>query len=414
MTVEIRSLTDDDLPQYLRAYRTGFLLSPDLPDARTVQVRRRQFSGDRLTGAFDGDRCVATFRSFPQEVTAVGGAPVPASAVSQVSVSATHRRQGLLSRMMSDELTAARERGDVMASLVAAEYPIYGRFGFGPATRVADWSVDVARAQLDRCESGPADGGSLRLADGAEVRRVGPPLHQRFRAVQPGAVSRTPIWWELATGAARLPERPWREPFHVVYRDAAGEVRGLATYTTDDTWQAMLPKITLTVRHLLAETAAAERALWRYLLSVDWVATVVGERLAPDSLLPHLLGDARAARITALADFLWLRPLDVPRMLELRRYPTAGSLVLQVHDAAGLAGGRYLLDATEEGAQCTVTTREPDLSLDVGELGALYLGDHSVARLAALGRVTEERPGAVARADTLLHTPRSPWCPDVF
>ena len=414
MTVEIRALTDDDLPQYLRAYRTGFLLSPELPDEQTLRVRRRQYAGNRLKGAFDGGRCVATFRSFPQEVTAVGGAPVPATAVSQVSVTATHRRRGLLSRMLGEELAEARERGDAMASLVAAEYPIYGRFGFGPATRTTDWSVDVARARVDRRWSGPSGGGTVRLADGAEVRRIGPPLHARFRAAQPGAISRDAFWWELATGAARVPEHPWREPCHVVYRDAAGEVQGLATYTTDDTWRHKLPQITLTVRHLLAATPEAERELWRYLLSVDWVATVVAENLAPDTLLPHLLGDPRAAHVTALADFLWLRPLDVPRMLRLRRYPTTGTLVLQVHDPAGLAGGRFLLEATPEGAACAPTTRDPDLSLDVGELGALYLGDQSVARLAALGRVVEERPGAVALADALLHTPRSPWCPDVF
>ena len=36
--------------------------------------------------------------------------------------------------MMSQDLAAAKERGDVVATLIAAEYPIYGRYGFGPAT----------------------------------------------------------------------------------------------------------------------------------------------------------------------------------------------------------------------------------------------------------------------------------------
>jgi hypothetical protein len=35
-------------------------------------------------------------------------------------------------------------------------------------------------------------------------------------------------------------------------------------------------------------------------------------------------------------------------------------------------------------------------------------------RLAALGALDEETPGAAARADLLLHTGRRPWCPDIF
>jgi hypothetical protein len=35
-------------------------------------------------------------------------------------------------------------------------------------------------------------------------------------------------------------------------------------------------------------------------------------------------------------------------------------------------------------------------------------------RLAVLGRLTEHRKGAAEAAETLFHTPRRPWCPDVF
>ncbi len=52
--------------------------------------------------------------------------------------------------------------------------------------------------------------------------------------------------------------------------------------------------------------------------------------------------------------------------------------------------------------------------MDIRELGTLYLGDESAVRLAALGRVEELRPGAAARADTLLRTSRRAWCPDIF
>ncbi len=60
------------------------------------------------------------------------------------------------------------------------------------------------------------------------------------------------------------------------------------------------------------------------------------------------------------------------------------------------------------------TTRSADLTLDIAELGTLWLGDESAVRLAALGRVAEERAGAVALADRLLRAGRRPWCPDIF
>jgi hypothetical protein len=55
-----------------------------------------------------------------------------------------------------------------------------------------------------------------------------------------------------------------------------------------------------------------------------------------------------------------------------------------------------------------------DLTLNVGELAALWLGNESAVRLAALGRVCEEREGAAVVADALLRTSRRPWCPDIF
>lgn len=186
-------------------------------------------------------------------------------------------------------------------------------------------------------------------------------------------------------------------------------------YEVDDKWaDTMQPLNTASVRSLIASTPAAERALWHYLCSIDWVMQVKSGWRAPDDLLPHLLPNPPAARITMQADFLWVRILDVVRALEARTYEGEGALVLEVVDASGMAGGRYLLEASPAGASCTTTTRSADLTLDVRELATLWLGDESVARLVALGRVREEQAGAGRGADALLHTSRRPWCPDMF
>ncbi|MFJ4779441.1 GNAT family N-acetyltransferase [Streptomyces sp. NPDC088762] len=414
MSADVRPIAESELPEWLESLNAGFL-TPGRATASDVAQRAKYSDLARLQGAFDSDtgRCVATFRSFPQELTVPGGAAVPSSAVSNVTVLPTHRRQGLLTRMMAAELAAAQARGDVLSTLISAEYPIYGRYGYGPAASVSEWEIDVPRTGLDRRRPGPVDGGRIDLVDVAEVRRVGPELHERLRAVTHGAVNRDERWWNLTTGLEEMSHRPYKEKFNAVYRTAAGEVAGLATYVSDDHWtDAKLPLNTVQVKDLIAVTPEAQGALWRFLCSIDWVLKVRTGFRAPDDLVTQLLPDPRAARPLAAADFLWVRLLDVVRALGARTYAVPGVLVLEVTDAAGLADGRYRLDA---GSGTCARTQEPaDLRLDVSALGAVYLGDESAVRLAALGRVAEERPGAVALADAVFRTARRPWCPDVF
>ncbi|WP_369247527.1 GNAT family N-acetyltransferase [Streptomyces sp. R41] len=412
--IDVRPITEPETREWIRALNAGFLRSPEVSE-RELADRWSYIVPERTLGAFDGARCVATFRSFPQELTTVGGTPVPANAISNVAVTATHRRRGVLSRMMARDLAAAKERGDVVATLIAAEYPIYGRYGFGPATSTTEWTIDVPRAGLDPRWSGPPDGGRIDLVDAEDVRKIGPELHERFRRIQPGAVSRTDRWWQINTGVLRLDSAPWTEPFYAVYRSPAGEIEGLVSYESDDKWgDAKQPLNTADVNWLIAVTPEAERALWQYLCSIDWITRVKTGWRAPDDLLPHVLPDPRAAHVTTQADWLWVRILDVVRALEARTYAGTGTLVLEVTDRDGLSAGRYRLDAGPDGASCASTTLAAELTLDVGELAALWLGDESAVRLVALGRIREEREGAASVADALLRTSRRPWCPDIF
>ncbi|QES48948.1 GNAT family N-acetyltransferase [Streptomyces venezuelae] len=414
MSADIRSVTESELADWLRTVQTGFLSSPLVTDGDVAQ-RIKYNDLNRTVGAFDPDTggCVATFRTFAQELTVPGGAVLPANAVSAVSVLPTHRRRGLLTRMMTADLAAAKERGDVLATLIAAEYPIYGRYGFGPATSTVEWEIDVARTGLDRRLPVPDDGGRIDLVDAAEARRTGPGLHGRLRAVTPGVVSRDERWWNLDTGLEALDSRPYKEKYFAVYRSADGEAQGYASYRSDEHWtDAKVPLNTVQVSDLLAVNPRAERALWHFLCSIDWVLKVRTGHRAPDDLVTQLLPDPRSARTLVSADLLWVRLLDVVRALRARTYEVPGQLVLEVEDPQGLAAGRYLLDAGA--GTCGTTGAEPDLVLGVAELGALYLGDGSAARLAALGRVRELRPGAVALADAVFRTARRPWCPDIF
>lgn len=416
MALQTRSLQESvaDTDAWSKALNVGFLNSAPVSEEEK-ELRRTRLDLRRARGVFDGERCVATYRSFDQRLTVPGG-EVAANAVTGVTVTSTHRRRGLLSGLITEDLRAAKERGDLVATLIAAEYGIYGRFGFGPASSAARWRVDTAEAGTDPRWSRPECGGSVAFADASEVLKAGPVVHERFRTGQPGAVSREPLFWERYTGQVTIGPRPAKEPFFVIYRDPAGRPAGLLSFTVEVTWDAGVPDGTASVQDLVADGPHAERALWFFLLSLDWVRYVDSGRRAPDDLLPDLLPMPRAARITEQADFLWMRPLDVPGLLRARHYRAAGRLVFEVSDPLGLASGRFALTATGSGgaAECEPTTQPADLLLDTGTLSALYLGDASAVRLSALGRLTERRAGAAGLADLLLRTSRRPWCPDMF
>ncbi|MFH9723236.1 GNAT family N-acetyltransferase [Streptomyces sp. NPDC017254] len=414
MTVDVRAVAESEFSGWQRALRTGFLRPPVVTDAETAD-RLAHADLARTLGAFDRDRIVATFRSFRQEVSTVGGGSLTADAITQVTVSPTHRRRGLLSRMMTADLAAAKERGDAIATLIAAEYPIYGRFGFGPASWAAEWSVDVRRAGLDPRRSGrPEDGGRIDLSDAEEIRKVGPEVHRRLGGVRAAVTDRSPRDWAVGTGLGVRSE-PWKEPFYAIYRAESGEAEGFVAYTADDKWDdAKQPLNTATVRDLIAVTPAAERALWHYLCSVDWITTVRSGYRATDDPLPLLLPDPRAAKVLTHADMLWVRVLDVVRVLESRTYPVADGLVLDLRDGDGLAGGRYRLDASPDGVSCVRTAESADLAFDIAELGTLVFGDESAVRLARLGRIEELTAGAAGRADLLFRTSLRPFSPDIF
>jgi hypothetical protein len=75
---------------------------------------------------------------------------------------------------------------------------------------------------------------------------------------------------------------------------------------------------------------------------------------------------------------------------------------------------RVALEGGPDGATCDVTAETADLTVDVGDLGASYLGGTPLWPVAAAGQVAEHRPGAVAAFDHLFLSDRPPWCSTWF
>ena len=90
---------------------------------------------------------VATYSSWDKAIN-TGGDPLPLRMITDITVSPTHRRRGLLRHLISDDLRDAADMGVPLAALTVSEGSIYGRFGFGPATRVQYVEVDTTSPAL--------------------------------------------------------------------------------------------------------------------------------------------------------------------------------------------------------------------------------------------------------------------------
>src|ERR1700730_1288533 len=79
---------------------------------------------DRTWAAFDGPALVGTLRSFATAFTVPGPSQVNVAALTNVTGAPTHRRQGILTEMISADLRDTAERDEPVGILIASEYPI--------------------------------------------------------------------------------------------------------------------------------------------------------------------------------------------------------------------------------------------------------------------------------------------------
>ena len=399
--------TEEELERFFATGEATFggqLRADDLPRWKAI------FDRDRLLWALDGESPVATAAALSFRFTVPGG-EVPAAGVTWVGVLPSHRRRGILTRLMREQLDDVRERGEPIAVLWASEPPIYGRFGYGLASQAVRLDADRDRAVF-RLPAEPV--GEARLVPLDRARELVADVYDRIRRENAGMFARSEAWWTQFRLADPERERHGGGPLFCAVIEVDGAPEGYALYRHDDSWEAGIPKTKLNVREAIATSPATTRDLWRFLFGVDLIERVVASNLPIDHPLQLMVADPRRLRL-GLSDALWVRFIDLEAALTARSYAAHDSLVLDVQDAfCGWSAGVWQLEVSSEGAQVTKASREADLRLDTADLASTYLGGFSFAQLERAGRLEVVRPGAVERADALFRTPRAPWCPEVF
>lgn len=384
---------------------------PEDPDEREAWKQRNLEIGgiERGVLAEDDGHIVGTLGSFDLDMTMPGGS-VPCAGTTWVSVAPSHRRRGVLRRMMEAHLSEAVEHGDVIAALWASDSAIYQRFGYGRA--VESVSIDIDRPMARFRNTAPAPD-QIEMIDKDQAATVLPPLYERIRREIPGTFARTEPWWKHRHLRDAPDHRGGRSALRIaVSSGPEGRPAGFVVFRVESKFDGGHSDDIVHVVDLLASTPASWAALWSLVLGLDLAGRVrSGIRPLDDPLFELLSGVRRVQR--TLTDTVWVRVLDVERALTSRTFGQPGGLTIAIEDPLGIANGRYRLEWDGHRIDCGGTSGPPDLEMDVSDLGAALLGRPAFAAASLAGTVRGS-PEAAALADRMFGHHRSPYCPEVF
>jgi predicted acetyltransferase len=375
-------------------------------DLEEMERFARLIEVERAHAVWEGDRPVAGAGAYSLRMSVPGGGTIAAAGITIVGVLPSHRRRGLLRELMRAQLEDSRARGETAGVLWASEPTIYGRFGYGLASRAAGFTLPKERTAF-AVPFTPR--GLVRLVDLEEAARTFPPLYEQAAAQRAGMMSREPVWW----AERRLTDPPTRRqggPKQLALLELDGESAGYAIYKVAQDWSGGSSTGSVDIVEVVTPTPEATRELWRWLLDFDWTSEFKAELLPLDHPLYLLLAEARRMHFR-VNDGLWLRLIDIPTAMAARSFAGDGEVVLELADAfLPENAGRWRIG----GGGAERTDAAAEISLDITGLGSVYLGGFSFADLVRGSRAEELAGGAVERADALFRTAADPWCAEIF
>ncbi len=403
MAIKIRLIQPDEYEAWSRTISTAF--GEDVT-SEELAFYRITLEFDRTWAALESKAIVGCAAAYSFRL-AIPGGEVPAAGVTAVGVLPSHRRRGILRKLLDVVVDDCRARGEPVAILTASEGAIYQRFGYGLASLRTQ--VEVPRSQVG-FEIAGDDAGSVRMLDRDEALKILPPIYER--AIIPGFFRRSQDWWTTL-----LDDSTWRRagagPRQIVLHEVDGAPEGYVLYRMRPEWDHLGSKTRLEVGEIIAASPRSELALWKFLLSADLVTTVRYRNAPIDCPLLLQVSEPRQLAMT-IGDGLWLQFIDLQAALAARSYARADSLVLEVTDDLPGNAGRWRLDTGGDRVSIKKTDEPAEIALAARDLATLYLGAFGGTDLVRATRARELAAGAAAKLDGLFVTPRDPWLPGGF
>ncbi len=410
MTIEYRQITDAEYRSFGVVIELGFGGHYE-PSQERYANDRRVFTPSTTVCAFDGEEIVGTSAAIPFESAVPGGAIIKNAGVTAVTVSGTHRRQGILRGMMDRLMKQERDKGQPVASLWASESIIYGRYGYGIAIQHENFVIDTRKAAIKNMPEVP---GKIRFVSGDVAAKVLPFAWEAAVQSNVGVPRRDDASWDHFMMDVNSSSGGWGKPWLIVYEED-GKPLGYAKYSLKELHVFGEQTHGLVkADQVIHSSSASHAALWNHLLNVDLYDTLSTWCSPSDDSLPWMLEDQRQLERKPY-DGVWYRMLDIAEALSTRTYLAEGSLVFEVEDEyVPEWGGRFELTGGPDGATCLPTTKSADITLPTASLATIYLGGARLSDLERAGRVEENTDGSIALADAMFATVRAPWCPMMF
>ncbi|MCA1709259.1 MAG: GNAT family N-acetyltransferase, partial [Actinobacteria bacterium] len=230
MEIEVRFMRDGELPRLREVLSTAF--GGGDPESDWDIVWEKVFEHDRLIVATEGDDIAGVAGSFSFTMS-VPGAEIPAAGLTVVGVLPTHRRKGILNRMMSFQLDDARAHDESVSILWASEEIIYQRFGYGMASEQLGIEIDRGHGVF-RNDIGTS--GRLRLLTEEEALKVLPDVYEKVRRETPGMLVRTGDWWKYHRLYDPKSGREGASPYYRLVWENEGQVEAYALYRVKESW----------------------------------------------------------------------------------------------------------------------------------------------------------------------------------
>ncbi len=407
MPITVRTLTDaDEIQSMSMRIGAGFGEAPTTEvtplDAKYAAARINELS----LGVEDDGRLLGGCFGLALDFTLPGGVAVPIAGLAGVGLDPSATGRGAFRPMMAAHLQKSRDLGLAASALLASESGLYGRFGYGVASTVCRYEVETAFGSL-RADT-PVEGEVRFAFDAAQTATELAAVHDLV-VTRSAMTSRPAAIWDIYFDEKQSWAGGGKRSFAVHYDDA-GSPDGYVAYRIETNQVGHgVTESRAEVEEYVAANISAELGLWRYVMALPLVRRAVFHHVPSDPAAAHFLRDPRQLVKTRQTDNVWLRPLDVERLLTERRYEHNGTFAFDFDDPqfADLCH-TYRIRVTNGVGELERGGAVSGVAMSPAQLGSLLTGEIRAAELTRVGLLNGPTHEIVA-IDRAFTTSRVPF-----
>lgn len=390
--IEYRPLDDTDTELVYEYMQYGFRpqngpVAFDPDDIRKPIGDRRGLYDDEIS---ESDP-VAICRHYWFDLS-VRGQSHPGAGLTSVITPPEYRRNGYISRILSETLAEYHDRGRHFSILRPFDYGFYRSFGWETANEVRLYECPTG--SLAFAAEGLEGAGSYRQLDVDSFDTLAP-VYESYSSNYSLTIERDAEWWRHRVCYSR-DSTPY---VYAWFKD--GEPRAYLVYSFTGDYHGRM----MSVREFAYTDHEALLAVLAFCHNHDSQAETVEFHAADDSVFRDLLVSPDETECT-LKTGPMVRVVDVEATLSALSYPevTEEIVVSVADDLATWNDDRFKLSVASGTARCEPTAEDPIAHLDIAALSQLTVGHRSATDLARAGRLDVTTEAAIDALDRLFPT----------